>query len=73
MKIVTINLAERYLDCIEQLVTIGKYPSRSEVIREALLQFFKTEDQFLNGTSSQQFAELCQEGWQKYVAQEMQK
>jgi Arc/MetJ-type ribon-helix-helix transcriptional regulator len=39
MKIVTINIPDQYLDCIESMVNLGFYPSRSEAVREALKQF----------------------------------
>jgi len=45
MKIATINIPDDYLECIEVLVNLGYYPSRSEVIRECLKQFFGKEGQ----------------------------
>jgi Arc/MetJ-type ribon-helix-helix transcriptional regulator len=46
MKIVTINIPDQYLDCIESMVNLGFYPSRSEAVREALKQFIVRESKF---------------------------
>lgn len=43
MKIITINLPEKYLAAIQVLNDMGRYPSRSEVIRVALYQFLTQE------------------------------
>lgn len=43
MKIVTINIADQYLEAIEILVNLGFYPSRSEAVRQALKQFLTNE------------------------------
>ena len=43
MKIATINIPDDYLNCIEILVNLGYYPSRSECVREALKQFLGRE------------------------------
>lgn len=43
VKIITINLPERYLEAIQVLNDLGKYPSRSEVIRIALREFLTNE------------------------------
>ncbi|MGV9171465.1 MAG: ribbon-helix-helix domain-containing protein [Promethearchaeia archaeon] len=43
MKIITINLSERYLNAIKVLTDLGVYPSRSEAIRVALDDFLKDE------------------------------
>lgn len=43
MKIVTINIPDQYLDCIESMVDLGFFPSRSEAVREALKQFIFNE------------------------------
>ncbi|MHA2288597.1 MAG: ribbon-helix-helix domain-containing protein, partial [Promethearchaeota archaeon] len=39
MKIITINLPEKYLEAIQTLNDLGIYPSRSEAIRTALSEF----------------------------------
>lgn len=43
MKIITINLPEKYLAAIQVLNEGGVYPSRSEAIRVALYQFLSKE------------------------------
>ncbi|MFX1309922.1 MAG: ribbon-helix-helix domain-containing protein [Promethearchaeota archaeon] len=43
MKIITINLPEKYLSAIQILNDLGIYPSRSEAIRIALRDFLKDE------------------------------
>lgn len=43
MKIITINLPEKYLSAIKILNDLGIYPSRSEAIRIALRDFLTDE------------------------------
>ena len=43
LKIITINLPEKYLQAIQILNDMGVYPSRSEAIRIALHQFLSKE------------------------------
>ena len=43
MKIITINLPEKYLEAIQTLNDLGIYPSRSEAIRIALHDFLTDE------------------------------
>ena len=43
MKIITINLPEKYLQAIQILNDMGVYPSRSEAIRIALHDFLTNE------------------------------
>lgn len=43
MKIITINLPEKYLEAIQTLNDLGIYPSRSEAIRTALSEFLEDE------------------------------
>lgn len=43
VKIITINLPEKYLEAIQTLNDLGKYPSRSEAIRIALREFLTNE------------------------------
>jgi Arc/MetJ-type ribon-helix-helix transcriptional regulator len=43
MKIITINLPEKYLQAIQILNDMGIYPSRSEAIRIALHDFLSKE------------------------------
>ncbi|MBY9009158.1 MAG: ribbon-helix-helix protein, CopG family [Candidatus Lokiarchaeota archaeon] len=43
MKIITINLPEKYLEAIQTLNDLGLYPSRSQAIRTALSEFLGDE------------------------------
>ena len=43
MRIITINLPEKYLDAIQILNDMNVYPSRSEAIRVALNDFLTNE------------------------------
>jgi len=43
MRIITINLPEKYLSAIKVLNDLGLYPSRSEAIRVALRDFLPDE------------------------------
>ena len=43
MKIITINLPEKYLSAIKILNDLGIYPSRSDAIRIALRDFLTNE------------------------------
>jgi len=43
LKIITINLPEKYLQAIQILNDMGVYPSRSEAIRIALHDFLTNE------------------------------
>ncbi len=43
MKIITINLPEKYLEAIQTLNDLGVYPSRSQAIRTALSDFLGDE------------------------------
>lgn len=42
-RICTINIPDQYLDCLESMVNLGFYPSRSEAIRAAIKQFLVDE------------------------------
>jgi len=46
MKIATINIPDEYLNCIEDMVNLGIYPSRSECVREALKLFLVQNKHF---------------------------
>uniref|UniRef100_A0A7J3Z892 Ribbon-helix-helix protein, CopG family n=1 Tax=Ignisphaera aggregans TaxID=334771 RepID=A0A7J3Z892_9CREN len=43
MRIVTVKMPETYLEAIDELVRIGRYSSRSEVIRTAIRELLKRE------------------------------
>jgi putative addiction module CopG family antidote len=43
MRIVTVKLPEAYIEAIDELVRMGRYSSRSEVIRTAIRELLKRE------------------------------
>ncbi len=43
MRIVTVKMPESYLEAIDELVKMGRYSSRSEVIRTAIRELLKKE------------------------------
>lgn len=43
MKLITVKLPEAYLGGIDELVTAGVYPNRSEAIRVAIRDMLKKE------------------------------
>jgi Arc/MetJ-type ribon-helix-helix transcriptional regulator len=55
MKIITINLPEKYLAAIQTLNDLGVYPSRSEAIRIALKDFLKDELEMYNNLEDTSF------------------
>jgi Arc/MetJ-type ribon-helix-helix transcriptional regulator len=55
MKIITINVPDQYLDCIESMVNLGFFPSRSECVRECLKQFLMSEAELNKSLDSQYF------------------
>ena len=58
MKITTINIPDIYLDCIEVLVNMGYYPSRSEAVRVALKQFLTDEADNVEDLQKENFKKL---------------
>ena len=58
MKIITINLPEKYLEAIQTLNDLGVYPSRSEAIRTALRQFLSDELKMFNNLEDETFRML---------------
>jgi len=58
MKIITINLPEKYLEAIQTLNDLGMYPSRSEAIRTALSQFLDDELKMFNNLEESTFKML---------------
>ncbi len=58
MKIITINLPEKYLDAIQTLQDLGIVPSRSQALRDALHAFLARELKFSNDLSSDSFRML---------------
>jgi len=43
MRIVTVKMPESYIEAIDELVRMGRYSSRSEVIRAAVRELLKRE------------------------------
>jgi Arc/MetJ-type ribon-helix-helix transcriptional regulator len=58
MKICTINIPDQYLDCLEILVTLGYYPSRSEAVRVAIKQFLNSEPIMMDSMMKETFEEM---------------
>ncbi len=58
MKIITINLPEKYLDAIQILNDLGLYTSRSEAIRSALENFLAKEIKMDSDLHVEQFRSL---------------
>jgi Arc/MetJ-type ribon-helix-helix transcriptional regulator len=58
MKIITINLPEKYLEAIQTLNDLGVYPSRSEAIRTALSEFLDDELKMFNNLEEDTFKML---------------
>jgi len=58
MKIITINLPEKYLEAIQTLNDLGIYPSRSEAIRTALSEFLDDELKMFNSLEENTFKML---------------
>jgi Arc/MetJ-type ribon-helix-helix transcriptional regulator len=55
VKIITINLPEKYLEAIQTLNDLGVYPSRSEAIRTALSEFLDDELKMFNNLEEDTF------------------
>jgi len=62
MKIITINLPEKYLDAIKILNEAKAYPSRSEAIRSALRDFLPKELKMYNDLDEDHFKMLVRSG-----------
>jgi Arc/MetJ-type ribon-helix-helix transcriptional regulator len=58
VKIITINLPEKYLEAIQTLNDLGVYPSRSEAIRTALSEFLDDELKMFNNLEEDTFKML---------------
>ncbi|MFX1379092.1 MAG: ribbon-helix-helix domain-containing protein [Promethearchaeota archaeon] len=58
MKIITINLPEKYLQAIQILNDMGVYPSRSEAIRIALDDFLTNELKMFKDLDDESFKML---------------
>jgi len=58
MKIITINLPEKYLQAIQILNDMGVYPSRSEAIRIALRDFLTNELKMFKDLDDESFKML---------------
>lgn len=62
MKIITINLPEKYLAAIQVLQDMGVYPSRSEALRVALKQFLVKELRFNSELEPESFKMITRSG-----------
>jgi len=43
LKLVSVHLPEKYVECLERLVEMGLYPSRSEAIRVAVRDLIRRD------------------------------
>lgn len=66
MKIITINLPEKYLNAIQALNDLGIYPSRSEAIRIALRDFLKDELQMFDDLDEEKFKMILRSSVNKF-------
>ncbi|MFX0010330.1 MAG: ribbon-helix-helix domain-containing protein [Candidatus Hermodarchaeota archaeon] len=66
MKIITINLPEKYLNAIQALNDLGIYPSRSEAIRIALRDFLKDELQMYDDLDEEKFKMILRSSVNKF-------
>ncbi|MHA1291105.1 MAG: ribbon-helix-helix domain-containing protein [Promethearchaeota archaeon] len=55
MKVITINLPEKYLKAIQVLKNTGRYQSRSDFIRVALKDFLLKELKMYNDLKKENF------------------
>ncbi len=62
MKIITINLPERYIQAIQSLQDMGICPSRSEAIRTALRNFLEEELKTFNDLETNTFKKIIRSG-----------
>jgi len=58
MKIITINLPERYVEAIQVLKDLKLYPSRSEALRIALRDFLAKEVNFVQEIELDEFKNI---------------
>ena len=58
IRIITINLPEKYLDAIQILIDKEIYPSRSEALRIALRDFLANELKLYDDLENSHFKEL---------------
>jgi Arc/MetJ-type ribon-helix-helix transcriptional regulator len=67
MKIITINLPEKYLEAIQILNDMGIYPSRSEAIRIALNDFLTNELKMFKDLDDESFKMLIRSKSIKHI------
>jgi Arc/MetJ-type ribon-helix-helix transcriptional regulator len=65
MKIITINLPEKYLEAIQILNDLNIYPSRSEAIRNALHDFLSDELKMYEDLDRESFEMLIKNNYEK--------
>jgi len=58
MRVCTIYVPNIYSDCVDILVNMGFYPSRSEAVRHALKRFLMKEAEFAEKIDSKTFKNL---------------
>ncbi len=65
MKIITINLPEKYLEAIQILNDLNIYPSRSDAIRNALHNFLSDELKMFEDLDKESFEMLIKHNHEK--------
>ncbi len=58
MKIITINLPNRYIDAIQVLNDLGEYSSRSEAVRKAIKDLINEELSFFQEIDQKEFRRI---------------
>ncbi|MCP4763375.1 MAG: ribbon-helix-helix protein, CopG family [archaeon] len=58
MRIVTINVPNSYIGAFENLIKLGLYNSRSQIVREALKDFLDKEKAFTVDLQSENFTKI---------------
>jgi len=62
MKIITINLPNRYFDGLKTLADLGVFESKSHAVRVALKEFLSKELSFLEDLGLEAFEGIIMEG-----------
>ena len=62
LKVITINLPNKYFEAIKELANRGVFPSRSEAVRTALRDFLSKEFEFCGELEINTFGETVKEG-----------
>ena len=58
MKMITMYLPDKFIECLDAMKEMGYFPSRSEAIRQALKQFLTYEQELNRDLVPARFREL---------------